>query len=301
MDKLYYIPTDKKLISLTFDDGPSSRITPIILKILKLHDIKATFFVLLDNVDELPTLTQRIVAEGHRIGIHSSSHNSFKNLNKGDIYRRLKKCIRKLENLGVPTDLIRPPYGTMPLRAIEVFEELNLKPIGWSVMSNDWTKAHISKKIDGCTEQLMPGQIYVFHDGYKDRRHRGSTMDILDNFIPTALREGYAFVQPWELKPFENARPLVLSGNTLWECKVFFLRDHYVPTLYWDMNGLQEKVYDLKIVSENRPTFLRYTTPQLIAMKEWPSIVNEPLFWSPISEISIMSGENDIRIFPFPD
>ncbi|NLF43119.1 MAG: polysaccharide deacetylase family protein, partial [Bacteroidales bacterium] len=68
------MPSKGKVVYLTFDDGPTKEVTPLILDILALHKIKATFFVLGKNVLQNPEIFQRILDEGHAVGNHTFSH-----------------------------------------------------------------------------------------------------------------------------------------------------------------------------------------------------------------------------------
>jgi len=78
MDKIYYIPASKKVMSLTFDDGVDSYTTPIILNILKKYNIKATFFVLIANILKNPKILQQLIDDGHSVQLHGWNHRNNK-------------------------------------------------------------------------------------------------------------------------------------------------------------------------------------------------------------------------------
>src|ERR1700756_4822101 len=86
-----WIHVDGPYIALTFDDGPSAKLTPRLLDLLGAHHIKATFFVIGQNVAEQPEIVARAAREGHEIGNHSWSHPNFGKMSDEAVRRELKK------------------------------------------------------------------------------------------------------------------------------------------------------------------------------------------------------------------
>src|SRR5213596_3164690 len=85
------VHVDGPYIAMTFDDGPSPTLTPKLLDLLAAHHIKATFFVIGQNVAEHPEVVARAVREGHEIGNHSWSHPNFGRMSDEGVRRELKR------------------------------------------------------------------------------------------------------------------------------------------------------------------------------------------------------------------
>lgn len=93
-DIVWEVPTHRKLIALTFDDGPDGRNTPAILDLLKEYDAKATFFVVGSRVEKLPHLVKREREEGHEVGNHTFLHSSFQYISRNKALSELIKLRR---------------------------------------------------------------------------------------------------------------------------------------------------------------------------------------------------------------
>ena len=161
------IPSNEKILYLTFDDGPHPEATPFVLSQLKQFTALATFFCIGKNVVSYPDIYKQILNEGHVTGNHTYNHlNGWKTSN--DIY--LKDI--SLASKEINSNLFRPPYGR-----ITSFQAKNLKAamggkevkvIMWDVLSADFD-------IDCAPEQCLanvvlptvPGSIIVFHDSEK--------------------------------------------------------------------------------------------------------------------------------------
>ena len=164
---VWKINTDKKIIYLTFDDGPHPVATTFVLDQLKRFESKATFFCVGKNVKDHPDIFSRILDEGHAIGNHTQHHlNGWKT--KDDIYL---KDVAEAANY-IDSDMFRPPYGR-----IGRFQAMNLshamrvtspRIIMWSVLSGDFD--HMISK-ERCLQNVIlntgAGSIIVFHDSEK--------------------------------------------------------------------------------------------------------------------------------------
>ena len=143
IDGIYPPEAPKKFAYLTFDDGPSSTVTPMVLNILKKYNVKATFFMLGSSVENYPQLVKQVYKEGHSIGNHSYSH-------KNRIYSsldRFKSEIIKTNNLiyeitGNYPELFRPPYGKKLSTSYKSFlKEEGLRTYLWNADGGD-TRGH---------------------------------------------------------------------------------------------------------------------------------------------------------------
>jgi peptidoglycan/xylan/chitin deacetylase (PgdA/CDA1 family) len=149
---------------LTFDDGPHPENTPVILNILKEHGVKATFFVVGQEVERHPELVRRIFIEGHAVAGHSWSHrrlSQFAFQGAWEEFSRTKKAIR--EASGARTNLYRPPFGwvTLPMLAYAVAGRMKL--ILWSVDSDD-DRTGSKSAVLAKGRKARIGDIVLFHD-----------------------------------------------------------------------------------------------------------------------------------------
>ena len=113
-------------IALTFDDGPHPRYTPEILDILKKYDVKATFFLIGENIALYPDLVKRILAEGHEIGNHTFTHRGIGEYTEHQLGREMEHCEKVIyEVVEYQPKLFRPPGGRLDQkvrRLAEAFE-----------------------------------------------------------------------------------------------------------------------------------------------------------------------------------
>ncbi|GAB6150695.1 polysaccharide deacetylase family protein [Clostridium novyi] len=142
---------DKKKVYLTFDDGPTSKITPDILDVLKKHNVKATFFVVGKEINGCEDVLKRIHKEGHSIGLHTDSH-SFKKIYSSDdaFVNEMLTVQKKVKDVtGYESHVIRFPGGSYKRLNKNLLEKLhknNLKIYDWNVCIEDGVKANLPVK-----------------------------------------------------------------------------------------------------------------------------------------------------------
>lgn len=156
---------NKKIIALTFDDGPNEN-TLSILDILKKKNVKATFFCIGKNIEKHPEILKRIMEEGHIVGNHSYSHSSiFDFYRKNRVIEEIRKTDALIESIsGKKAQLFRPPYGvTNPSirRALEVTQH---KVIGWNIRSLDGILKDEKIIFARIKKRIAPGGIVLLHD-----------------------------------------------------------------------------------------------------------------------------------------
>jgi peptidoglycan/xylan/chitin deacetylase (PgdA/CDA1 family) len=158
--------------ALTFDDGPNPTATPQLLDLLARHSIRATFFLIGENVRREPALTRRIAAAGHVIGNHTMTHPWLHLKSEALIRAELTGCNHALEDtLGTPVSLFRPPHGARRPAVLRIARSLGLTTVNWNLIANDWepvpasiilsriSRAHRAIRNHGCATNL------VLHDG----------------------------------------------------------------------------------------------------------------------------------------
>lgn len=183
---VWRIPTDEKIIFLTFDDGPMPGMTDWILDELDRFNAKGTFFCVGENVKKHPDLYQEIINRGHHTGNHTFQHrNSFKTSIVEfvkDVYRARKV---------IDSRLLRPPYGRIrPLAARILVPRFRI--VLWDVLSMDYDQELEPKMVlYNVVSKVRPGSIVVFHDNVKAEKNlRFVLPHVLDHFS----RQGYKFV-----------------------------------------------------------------------------------------------------------
>ena len=163
---MFSIPTRKKVLYLTFDDGPIPDVTPWVLEQLAAYSAKATFFMIGDNVQKHPTIYQQVIDEDHRIGNHTFNHfDGWKTANQ-TYFDNIEKCAEYIDS-----KLFRPPYGKLkPSQAKHLRKQYNI--VLWDVLSGDFDKTISSEKcLNNVLRQAKNGSIIVFHDSLKAEKH----------------------------------------------------------------------------------------------------------------------------------
>src|SRR5215212_4043571 len=136
------VHVDGPFIAMTFDDGPSATLTPKLLDLLAAHHIKATFFVIGENVAEHPEIVARAAQEGHEIANHSWSHPNLGKLGDEAVRRELQRTDDAIKTaVGARPTLMRPPYGSItPRQRNWIHETFGYRIIIWDVDPLDWKR-----------------------------------------------------------------------------------------------------------------------------------------------------------------
>jgi len=192
------LKNQQKVIALTFDDGPWNKTTEQILDILKKHNIKATFFVVGQHLNERQEIGKKIVEAGHVIANHTWNHPSKKSKMSPD---RIKSEIGRTADLiyritGRTTNLFRPPGGVLENGLADYAKERKHTVVLWTADSVDWyyrSAQEITKKV---LNKASNGGIVLLHDGGGPRGH---VVQALPNIIAGLKKQDYEFVTIPEL------------------------------------------------------------------------------------------------------
>ncbi len=181
-------------ILLTFDDGPTPEVTPIILNKLKEHSIKAIFFCVGENIEKYPELVKQIVTAGHTIGNHTMYHRNINCFNNS-ANLSISLCSQQIfDSIGSYPIYFRPPHGRIGLRTEKLMEQNNLKNIMWSLLTYDY-KNDINIVKFAVDKYLTKNSIVVLHDSIKS----GSIIEeSIEHIVNKANRNGYEFGEPLE-------------------------------------------------------------------------------------------------------
>ncbi len=194
-------------IAMTFDDGPSEKLTPELLDLLAKHHIRATFFVIGSNVVQHPEILQRAVREGHEIANHSWSHPAFGKMSDARVRTELQKTDDAIRAaIGTRPLLMRPPYGSITARQKQwIHTEFGYRTILWDVDPLDWKRPGPSVITSRIVRETRPGSIVLAHD-----IHPGTIKAMPDTFDQLEAK-GFKFVTVSELiamgKPMTAKEP----------------------------------------------------------------------------------------------
>ena len=201
-ETVYFVPVREKVIALTFDDGPNEPATGLILDALKAHQVKATFFLIGENVERYPETARRILAEGHLVGNHGARHPRFDQIAASDIAQDIADGQRIIKRVtGFTPTWFRPPYGINP-GVEEVCRAQGLAIAGWSADASDWNPHPVEELADRIISQATPGDILLLHDGQETRHgaDRQNTVAAVTLILEKLKAQGFRFVTVPELQ-----------------------------------------------------------------------------------------------------
>ena len=198
-----WIHVDGPYIALTFDDGPSSKLTPKLLDLLAAHHIKATFFLIGENAAQYPDLVAREAKEGHEVANHSWSHPNFGKMSDDGVrsqVRRTDDAIRTA--IGTRPTLLRPPYGSITARQKKwLNQEFGFKIVLWDVDPLDWRRPGPAVVCNRIVKNTRAGSIVLAHD-----IHPG-TIDAMPCVLKDLEAKGFKFVTVSELIAMQTPIP----------------------------------------------------------------------------------------------
>lgn len=179
------IPAEPKCVYLTFDDGPIPEVTPWVLDILHRYGVKATFFMVGDNVRKHPDIYRQVVEAGHRIGNHTFNHIQ-------GIAFWTRHYLANIEKAAayIPGNLFRPPHGHMRLPQV-LWLRRRYRIIMWDVVTRDYNARKTPDEVLAVVKRYTRnGSIIVFHDSLKAEKNMREAMP---RAIEWLLQEGYTF------------------------------------------------------------------------------------------------------------
>jgi peptidoglycan/xylan/chitin deacetylase (PgdA/CDA1 family) len=200
-DSYVSVPGVGRTVAITFDDGPSAKLTPQLLDMLKARGIHATFFVVGQNAAEYPDILKRAVAEGHEIGNHSWSHPQLTRLSADGVAAQIEKTNAAIRAaIGHDPVVMRPPYGATNAKLDRLFnEKYGMKVILWSVDPLDWKYRNSARVEKSILEQTGPGGIILVHDIH------ATSVAAMPATLDALIAKGYKFATVSELIAMEGS------------------------------------------------------------------------------------------------
>lgn len=181
----------KKLLYLTFDDGPVPEATPEILKILAERGVKASFFCVGDNVRKNPDLFLRIIKEGHVVGNHTYNHINGWKTDLQEYLKNVAACKKAMEIVNIKSCLFRPPYGKIKRNQIYALKKAGYEVIMWDVLSGDFDKNLTAEDcLRKTVKSTSDGSVIIFHDSIKAIE---KVRQVLPVYIEHFQSKGFSF------------------------------------------------------------------------------------------------------------
>ncbi len=200
-------PSNKRVVALTFDDGPNSPYTERILNVLEQEHVRATFFVVGRAVQSYPWVVRREVRDGDAIGNHTWSHGHLIVMSLDQVRGSLKRTDAAIyKAAGIHTKIMRPPFGSRDWIVMQAAKDLGYSVVMWSVpLARDWEYPPASVIAQRILPYVTDGSIIVLHDGNRgelcsrDRLNprvcdRRSDIEATRLIVQTLKLKGYRFV-----------------------------------------------------------------------------------------------------------
>jgi len=196
---------DGPYIAITFDDGPHPTLTPKLLDMLKERNLKATFYVLGQNVQQYPEIVRRMVEEGHEVGNHSWNHPALTKVGAAGVKSQMDRTTDAIVKAsGQRPATMRPPYGaTNASLNKRLAEEFNMPVILWTVDPLDWKFRNADRVSNQIIENTRSGAIVLAHDIHP------STVAAMPKTLDALSAKGFKFVTVSELIAMDRAPELV--------------------------------------------------------------------------------------------
>ena len=190
----YAIFRTGEAVYLTFDDGPIPEVTPKVLDILARYNVKATFFMVGENIDKHPEVFEQVIKAGHCIGNHTFNHL------KGwcTSYRDYLANVAKWEEAAAKQVVkgkwpnckyFRPPYGKATWRQRRALHQMGYQIIYWDILTRDYEQNRTPEQmLAQIKRETRPGSIINFHDSLKSNERM---LAVLPQAIEWLQKQGY--------------------------------------------------------------------------------------------------------------
>ena len=189
--KVVLYDKNKKHIALTFDDGPDARYTSVLLDGLRARNIKVSFFLLGEKVEQNPDLVRRMQEEGHLVGNHTYHHVQLDKLSDAKAREEILKTNNLIyETTGRYPQYMRPPFGAWK-KNLEL--RVEMMPVFWTIDTLDWKVQNTEQIIKTVEEKIKDGSIILMHDEYK------TTVEAALRLADSLKEKGYELVTVDEL------------------------------------------------------------------------------------------------------
>ncbi|MDP4087490.1 MAG: polysaccharide deacetylase family protein [Bacillota bacterium] len=190
------VQTNKKIVALTFDDGPTKNVDQI-LPLLNKYHAKATFFLIGKELEKDQNEGKKIVAAGHQIGNHTYSHNRMIFKRYSYIKSEIDKTNELIRKTGYKGEIdFRPPNGKKLVALPYYLNKIHMDTITWT-LEPDTYFTKVSDKVNYVKKNVKPGSIILLHPMYD---HTGNELKTIDGILDSLSKKGYKFVTVTKLQ-----------------------------------------------------------------------------------------------------
>ncbi|RHW35837.1 polysaccharide deacetylase family protein [Lysinibacillus yapensis] len=189
---IWDIKTERKVVALTFDDGPHKKYTSEILDLLDQYDAKGTFFIVGQQAEKNPDVVMRMYEDGHELANHTYTHPYSRNVSK--IMKEIKQTNDAIFSItGQTPTLFRPVEGQYTDPMIDEISKGGYKVVMWSWHQDteDWRNPGVNRIVNRVLNGIREGDVVLFHDGGGNRTQ---TVRALEKILPELQNQGYQFV-----------------------------------------------------------------------------------------------------------
>lgn len=178
-------------VAISFDDGPDPEWTPAILDILRDRGVKASFFMVGERMEKNPELVERIVRDGHEIGVHTYTHPNLAEVSDERARLELNATQRLIETItGRSTFLFRPPYNAdsqphspAELVPIQIAQGLGYLTVSSDIDPEDWSRPGVDAIVQRVKEQRLQGNVILLHDAGGNRSQTIAALPLIIDYL----------------------------------------------------------------------------------------------------------------------
>lgn len=185
------------VVYLTFDDGPIPEVTPRVMEILSRYQVKATFFMVGENIDKHPEVYRQVVTAGHTVGNHTYNHLKGWRCSTKEYLANTQKCQdasdrhSAVQQTSSSCKLFRPPYGKATFSQRRALHQMGYRLIYWDVLTRDYDQSVTPEQmLATIRRKTCQGSIINFHDSLKSNERM---LEALPKAIEWLQSQGYRF------------------------------------------------------------------------------------------------------------
>ncbi len=190
------VETKEKVVALTFDDGPTKNVHEI-LSLLETYNVKATFFLIGEYIEDFPEEAEAIVQAGHQVANHTYSHNRMIFKSPSFIKNEIEKTDQLIRDIGYEGQIdFRPPNGKKIIALPWYLHKNNIETIMWN-LEPDSLYEEAADKVNYVVENIEPGSIILMHPMYDNL---GKELKAIEGILETLSERDYQFITVNELQ-----------------------------------------------------------------------------------------------------
>nr|WP_304212483.1 polysaccharide deacetylase family protein [Fredinandcohnia onubensis] len=190
------VETDQKVVALTFDDGPTENVKPI-LPLLDKYDVKATFFLIGQDIEKYQEEAKKIAEAGHQLGNHTYSHNRMIFKSPSFIKEEIEKTDELIRNAGYVGEIDFRPPNSKKLVGLPYYLYKQKKDTITMNIEPDTFYTDTDERIQYVKDNIIPGSIILMHPMYEES---DKVLTEIEGIIQSLKDEGYRFVTVNELQ-----------------------------------------------------------------------------------------------------